>query len=198
MRRLLISFLLWNLICVGGASAASHPSDFQDLNFSGIDVVSGEKTDFSLKALPEKTAGVVVVFLSNVCPCSISHTLELTSLARQFQNFKFIGIHSNRDEKLEDAKIFFAKAGLPFSVLQDEKTVIADRFRANKTPHVFIVNANGQLVYKGGVTDSRDFLRAERHYLREALEDLSAGREVKTRETRSLGCAIARQDYHAH
>lgn len=135
--------------------------------------------------------GLVVVFLSAVCPCSNSHLEELSALAKENPEFTFVGVHSNVDESIEKSKTYFEKAKLPFVVLQDEKAKLADQFKALKTPHAFVVTAEGT-VYRGGVSSSKQFDQADRKYLREALEDLREGRPVRTPEGRTLGCVISR------
>src|SRR5262245_12746026 len=100
---------------------------------SGQDVVSGKNTHLEPQAL-----GSVVVFLSAKCPCSASHEPVLKDLAREFEpkGFRFIGVHSNADEALGFTQEHFKAAALPFSVIQDPQSKIADVFGALKTPHV--------------------------------------------------------------
>lgn len=63
------------------------------------------------------------------------------------------------------------------------------------TPPLFIVGAQGTLVYAGGAGDKATMnakeVRASRSFVREALEDLAAGRKVATPSSRPFGCAIA-------
>jgi hypothetical protein len=77
--------------------------------------------------------------------------------------------------------------------LQDQDAKIADEFAALKTPHAFIVNGQGEIVYSGGVTNSANALSSTKEYLREALLSVSKGENPNPREVRSLGCVIARQ-----
>lgn len=141
------------------------------------------------------TGTLVVTFLSARCPCSDSHIQELKSLAQEYPNVKFVGVHSNSDENSEITKVYFEKAHLPFAVVQDEETKWADQFKAFKTPHTFVMNSHGEVLYQGGLSSSKNFSRADRKYLREALEDIKAQRPVKTTEGRTLGCAISRKKH---
>lgn len=137
--------------------------------------------------------GLVVVFLSAICPCSNSHLVELKSLKKDYPDFDFIGVHSNTDENKELTSSYFKTANLPFPVVQDSGAKLADEFKALKTPHVFVILSDGKTAYQGGVSSSRHFDdKTDRKYLREALDDLSAGRKVKTPEGRTLGCVISR------
>jgi thioredoxin-related protein len=136
--------------------------------------------------------GLVVVFLSAICPCSNSHLSELKALATEFPQFHFVGVHSNTDETKATTQDYFRAAALPFPVIQDSAGKLAAEYKANKTPHAFVVNPNGEIVFRGGVSDSHIFSESHHKYLREALTDLHNGRAVATAEVRSLGCAISR------
>jgi peroxiredoxin len=140
----------------------------------------------------EGKKGLVVIFLSSKCPCSDSHNQEMNSLSKDYPDFRFVAVHSNVDEDLTKSREYFKKADLKFPVIQDGKAEIADRFKALKTPHAFVVLPTGDVAYQGGASSSKKFETAERKYLREALDDLQNGRKVKTPEGRTLGCVISR------
>jgi len=149
-------------------------------------------TDERVQVDSEDKKGLVVVFLSAKCPCSNSHNIELRDLAQSYKEFNFVAVHSNVDEGKELSKPYFEKAALPFPVIEDENSQIADKLRALKTPHAFIFSPSGDVLYQGGVSNSKDCAKADRKFLREALEDLHAGKPVRTPEGRTLGCSISR------
>lgn len=140
---------------------------------------------------PAKKA-LVLVFLSVKCPCSRSHVAEVRRLAKDYPQFQFVAVHSNTDENREVTQEYFKVQDLGIPVVQDEGAKIANEWKALKTPHVFIVSAQGEVLYKGGVSDSAKFEKASKFYLREALADLAHDKPVRTGETRVLGCAIER------
>ncbi len=188
-----MNFILRILVVVGISGllviAPSHSLGLPK-NLSGPDIISGRQTE---SQIGEKREGLVIMFLSSLCPCSNSHIIELNSLASKYPNFTFVGVHSNADEPREQARDYFQNVGVKFPVLQDDGAKIADEFKASKTPHAFIVTKNGKIAYQGGVSDSRDFGRSKRKFLRDALEDISSGHEVRVPEGRTLGCAITRR-----
>lgn len=139
-----------------------------------------------------KTA-VAVIFLSAVCPCSRSHEAAVAELARQFPEVTFLGVNSNQNEPLPLSRDYFARAALPFPVLRDDAATLADSLGAFKTPHAFLLEAKGNVLFSGGVDDSQNAATARTHYLREALQDLRAGRKIQRAEARALGCVIARK-----
>lgn len=171
--------LLAGPVCFGAAHAPA---------FEGRDALNSQ----SLKVTAAGKKGIVVVFLSAVCPCSNSHVGELATLAKEHPNFAFVGVHSNSDEPKEITQKYFHEINLPFPIIQDEGAKIADELKAYKTPHAFVVLANGDIAYRGGVSSSRNFAAADKKFLRDALEDLDHNRAVRTAEGRTLGCIISR------
>ena len=158
---------------------------------SGRDLLTSKELTLRPKDHP---GGLVVVFLSARCPCSQSHVDALRSLAGRFPGYAFVGVHSNSDEPLSEAERVFEKAHLPFPLIEDQDAKLANRFSALKTPHAYVLNSLGEVVYRGGVSSSRDYSRARKKYLEEALLDLQAGQKVRNPETRTLGCVIKRGD----
>lgn len=157
-----------------------------------IELVTQKKNIVDIAA-PTNKKGNVFVFMSAKCPCSDSHIPLIKQMAAQYTDFEFYAVHSNLDETAKITLDYFKKQNLPFKVLQDQNTQIADHFQAFKTPHAFVVNQNREIVYQGGVTNSSHADKADRFFLRDALEDLHNNRAVKTAEGRTLGCVIMRK-----
>ncbi|MGE4130838.1 MAG: redoxin family protein [Bdellovibrionales bacterium] len=170
------------------------------LTFTGLDVWSLPHTvqgpsiiDGKIIKIEPSDKGIVVVFLSARCPCSMSHIPEVKTLAQKFPDFSFIGVHSNQDEPISLSRPYFAGLDLPFPVVEDEGATIANQFKALKTPHVFVVNKKGDVLFQGGMTNSRDCATSDEHYLQDALTDIQAGKKVASASVRTLGCAISRR-----
>ncbi|HMQ10525.1 MAG TPA: thioredoxin-like domain-containing protein [Oligoflexia bacterium] len=134
----------------------------------------------------------VVVFLSSRCPCSHGHISVLNTLAQDFSSVQFLGVHSNQDENDTQDALYFKNLNLSFPVFRDENAKLANEFGALKTPHVFVLNKSGGLVYEGGVDDSLMPDTAKKHYLRDTLTLIENGQNPKTQRTRTLGCEISR------
>jgi peroxiredoxin len=79
-------------------------------------------------------------------------------------------------------------------VLLDPDQAVADRYHAQATPHIFVVDGRGTLRYRGAPDDA-DFGHPapSRSYLAEALDALREGRDPDPRETPAQGCAITRR-----
>ena len=160
-------------------------------SLEGKNVLDGkiEKIDFTTSR-----KGAVLVFMSSKCPCSASHEDILKKLADEYKGFVFVGIHSNADENATDTKAHFQTAHLNFPVLQDQKNTWANQLGALKTPHTFVFNNKGELLYQGGVTDSHVGPAAKHQFLKEVLSDIQGGKEPRMKEGRALGCFIQRED----
>jgi hypothetical protein len=77
-----------------------------------------------------------------------------------------------------------------FPYLKDEDQSVAKKYGALVTFHAFVLDNERRPRYRGRVDDSRDPSKVTSNDLRNALDDLLEGREVKTPETRPFACSI--------
>jgi len=166
--------------------ALAAPTSLETL--SGTDLVTGKNLSF---ALGDESATHVLVFLSSTCPCSNAHIDHLKLLGDEFKQVRFVGLHANSDESSAQARPYFEEKKLNFPVLSDPKAQWADRLKASKTPHAFVIS-KGSVVYQGGVSSSSDPARADHFYLKKVLASLASGAELEWTQTRVLGCEISR------
>ena len=87
-----------------------------------------------------------------------------------------------------------SRKAAPTAVLLDEKGVVGQMYGATNTPHMYIVDKGGVLVYAGAIDDRPTTRRADvqgaNNYVRAALEQVTAGQPVKTPATRAYGCTV--------
>jgi hypothetical protein len=94
-----------------------------------------------------------------------------------------------------EAKAFVAKAGAkPAAYLVDPRGVVGKAYDAKTTPHMYIVDKAGTLVYAGGIDDKptanpADINGARNHVLA-ALSELKAGKAVSVASSRPYGCSV--------
>ncbi|MGZ6459271.1 MAG: redoxin domain-containing protein [Bdellovibrio sp.] len=143
--------------------------------------------------LKKQKLGLVLIFLSMNCKTTRNHLSEMIELAKGFSKFEFVGVHSNQEVSVDEAKKFFNNLKLPFSIIDDAKLQLADRFKVVKTPHAIVLDLQGQSLYDGGISSSVYSERAQIHYLKDALEEISLGKKVTVPEGRELGCMILRK-----
>lgn len=160
-----------------------------------VKTVSG--VDHNGKKISVNTAdktGTVITFLSVRCPCSDSNARHLKKLMGEYKDFNFIVMHGNMNEPLERSKNYFSKLDLDAPVIYDKDSYWTKKFDALKTPHTFILDKKGELVYQGAVTDSTKVERAKRFYLKDALKAMRDGKKPNLPQTETLGCYIVRAD----
>ena len=94
-----------------------------------------------------------------------------------------------------EAKAFVASAkAQPTAYLLDPKGVVGKGYDAKTTPHMYIIDAKGTLVYAGGIDDKptpnpADVKSARNHVLA-ALSELKAGKTVSVATSRPYGCNV--------
>lgn len=86
------------------------------------------------------------------------------------------------------------RKAVPTEVLLDESGQVGKLYEAQTTPHLYVVNADGVLVYKGGIdsiksSKAEDIAKAQ-PYLKDALAAVKAGQPVKNAATAPYGCSI--------
>jgi len=138
---------------------------------------------------------VVVDFWSAACPWSHKYDPYFNERWQEWQRqgIVFMALAPNADETEADLRAAAAERGLRFPILRDIGHAIADRLEAVTTPHVYVIDPAGRLVYRGSV-DNRLFRREPTvNYLDEALASLRAGRLPEVQETPSRGCTIVRE-----
>ena len=88
------------------------------------------------------------------------------------------------------------KFGLAHPILLDESGQVGHAYGAERTPHLFIIDDKGTLVYRGAIDNSPDGEGESPtdgklvNYVEKALGDLKAGRPVETPSTKAYGCSV--------
>ena len=82
----------------------------------------------------------------------------------------------------------------PTAVILDETSAIGRLYGAKTTPHMYIIDKTGQLVYMGGIdsipsSDEADIAGAK-NYVRAALDAMTAGKTIEDSITRPYGCSV--------
>jgi peroxiredoxin len=80
------------------------------------------------------------------------------------------------------------------AVLLDPTGVIGRLYSAKTTPHMFVIDPTGKLIYEGAIdnkptTDQAD-LKGAQNYLNDALNASMAGKPVAVESTRPYGCSV--------
>ena len=137
---------------------------------------------------------VIVNFWSCECPHSERTDKAIMSMFVQWQDdVSMLTIASNRNETAEDVANVSEARRLP-KVLFDANCKVADMFEAQTTPHVFVIDRDGILRYRGAVDDVTFRQRvATRFFLDLAVESLLEGHSPALTESPAYGCTIVRE-----
>lgn len=148
-----------------------------------------------------KKNGLLVMFSCNTCPVVKKYqarTLEVCNKAIS-TDIGVVLLNSNeatRDDgdSYDDMKSYASERGYQFTYAIDNNSVLADAFGAARTPEVFLFDKAGKLVYHGAIDDNPNSADAVgRKHLQMAIEELTAGKEIATKKTKSVGCGIKRR-----
>lgn len=86
---------------------------------------------------------------------------------------------------------------ITYPVLLDETGEVGKAYGAKTTPHMYIIDAEGNLVYRGGLDNAPlGEVRGDSHinYVETALAALAAGKPIETTETQPYGCSVKYAD----
>lgn len=106
--------------------------------------------------------------------------------------------HPSRSDYLDAAaaqKFNRGRGAVPAALLIDSSGAMGHAYGAMTANHMFVIDRKGTLVYAGGIdaaqsTKANEVLHA-RNFVRAALDDLLAGRKIRTATTEPAGCAIS-------
>jgi hypothetical protein len=169
-------------------------------------VFSGAATDGSTINLVDlKGKTVVLEWTNNECPYvkkhyDLSGNIPALQKAATADGVVWLQIISSAPGKQGNVDAATAlslneqRGAAPSSVILDSDGTIGKLYNAQTTPHMFVINAEGTLVYKGGI-DSIKSNKAEDipkavPYVKEALEAVKAGDKVPNPSTAPYGCSI--------
>jgi peroxiredoxin len=121
----------------------------------------------------------------------------MNELAREYagRGFRLVAVNSNDaeyvpEDSFDEMRARAERLGFEFDYLHDEEQSLARALGAERTPEVFLFDADRRLVYHGAIDDSRDETAVTRSWLREAIESALAGSEPETAETPPVGCTV--------
>jgi len=193
---LLASSLIIALAAVAGSGRSSGEIPAPPAIGATIDdfqLADADGKEHSLKSLMGKK-GVVILFIATKCPVSNAYNDRMEQLAQDYKSkgVTVIGINSNYTEPSAEVKSHAAEKHLTFAILKDEGNKVADRLGATRTPEAYVLDANNKLVYHGRIDNSQRTEGITSNDLRDALEEMIAGKAVTKTGGAAFGCTIKR------
>lgn len=178
-------------------AAASVGSAAPDFTLTDINGQTHQLSDFRGKT-------VVLEWVNSGCPFVQKHyeSGNLPRLQRDAtaDGVVWLTINTGRDGVQGAMQPAAASAWLrghqagPTAYLRDPDGNVGRLYGAKTTPHMYVINSAGVLVYTGAIdsirsADQSDIAKAK-NYVTAALEDLKAGRPVATTNTQPYGCGV--------
>jgi len=140
---------------------------------------------------------LVLIFSSNRCPTAKAYATRMVALQRDYRDrgVQLLAINSNDPHLYPDERFAVmvdraAVDGYSFPYVVDEGQRVARAYGATCTFHVFVLDADRRLRYRGRFDDARLEERVTSHDLENALDELLAGDDVSVPVTRPFGCSL--------
>lgn len=163
---------------------------------------AADGADISLTNLKGKT--VVLEWTNDGCPFVHKHydsgNMQKLQKEATADGVVWLSVVSSAEGKqgyvtpAEAQKLTADRNASPTHVLLDSTGALGRLYHAKTTPHMFVIDKTGTLVYEGGIDDKPTPVPASldgaNNYVRTALADLKAGKPVATPQSKPYGCSI--------
>lgn len=147
---------------------------------------------------------VVLEWVNHGCPFVVKHydSGNLPGLQREFtgKDVVWLAICSSAEGKQgyqtpdEWTRLNAEKGFAGTAVLLDPEGRVGRLYGARTTPHMYVVNPEGALIYQGAIDDKpsadQDDVPGARNYVRAALTEAMAGQPVSQPQTKPYGCGV--------
>ncbi len=164
-------------------------------DFSGIPAAlpNGEQTSLTLSDLKEDV--VVLVFLANHCPVVLACDDRIVDFANDYKDkpvkLVAVSVIDIDQDRLPGIKEHMKEKKINYTYGYDESQAIGRAYGATNTPHFFVLDKERKIRYIGAMDDNaRNEAKVTKHYLRDAVDALLAGKPVPVEETRASGCSV--------
>jgi len=133
---------------------------------------------------------VVVVFTCNDCRHAQAWHRRMVDVARDYAPRDVRLLFVNPVDSLDAMRERATPEGGPELHLHDDAQEVARAFGAEVTPDVFVVDGDMRIRYRGAPDEAHEDPAANALWLREALDDVLSGVELRRPATEPVGCAI--------
>jgi len=182
------------LLSGAGAAAAGPGVDPGDTAPAFTLADSAGKT---LSLADSKGKIVVLEWTNPDCPFVKRHNAEGTmkKLETTYAERGVVWLTINSTHYMDSAAnaAYAKKEGISWPVLVDQDGAVGHLYGAVTTPHMYIIDAKGAVVYDGAIDDDprgKKEAGDRTDYVAAALDELLAGKAVSTPETKPYGCSV--------
>lgn len=153
--------------------------------------------------------GKIVVLESYNSDCPFCHnqykTGAMQDLQKEFasENVVWLIVNSVNAKNMSHRTPDQAKAELASENMQvtawidDSSGAVGHLYGMLTTPHMFVVDKTGTLVYNGAIDDQPDPShdpKTAHNYVKDAVDDLNAGKPIAVSQTKPYGCSVKYAD----
>ena len=159
-----------------------------------------EGNEHRLSAYLKEEKVVVLEWFNPDCPFVKKHHKNTRSMAETYALAKehdvvWLAINSGAPGKqgagLERNKKAIEEFKIEYPVLLDESGKVGKAYGAKTTPHMYVIDKDGTLVYAGAIDDKSNTTDlGETNYVKGALEQCLAGEKVDPATTKPYGCSV--------
>lgn len=140
---------------------------------------------------------VVLEWINPNCPVCVRVMKEgivaetLRQCREQFPDVVYVAINSSaaQPDSLSGTADYLKSYKMDVPALLDSDGAVGQLYGARTTPHCFVIDAGGALVYQGAIDDSPSG-GAKTNYVVNAVKQLKAGEKISPSETKSYGCGV--------
>jgi peroxiredoxin len=142
---------------------------------------------------------VVLEWINQECPFVKYHYEKKTTmkeLAARYKDKKvvWLAIDSTNHQKTENNKKYAEKNKILHPILDDRSGKVGKAYKATNTPHMFIIDTNGNIAYNGAI-DNAPLGKVPKdkeliNYVDKALKELTSGKAVSIAKTKPYGCSV--------
>ena len=194
MIKMMKTMTLIAILAIAGGAAAGPGIDVGD-KAPGFTLSDSAGKTVSLADFKGKV--VVLEWTNPDCPFVKRHYKEgsMKNLTSAYSDSGVVWLTINSTNYMDAAAnaAFVKKEGIGWPVLVDQDGAVGHAYGAATTPHMFIIDAKGIVVYEGAIDDDpRGNMEAgaRTNYVANALNDVAAGQAVSTAETKPYGCSV--------
>lgn len=207
MKRMIFEILLFVLSVVGllgQGGVAAQAAQAAEVGaaapaFSLMDS-SGKKHELA----QYKGKYVVLEWLNHGCPFVQKHygTGNMQALQKEYtgKGVVWLSVISSAPGKqgnmtpAEINKTNREKKGMATAILTDSEGKVGRTYGAKTTPHLYVIDPAGKLIYAGAIDDKPttedEDVKTARNYVRAALDQAMAGKPVEVASTKAYGCSV--------
>jgi peroxiredoxin len=192
----ILAIFVLSVLAINGCESEEPPAAPETgIKAPAFTLKSFETKEISLSDYKGKI--VVLEWFNDECPFVQYHydkVSTMVDLANKYkdENIVWLAMNSTNHTTPEQNKNFAKKYNLPYPILDDRPGKVGRAYNATNTPHMYIIDTNGNIAYEGAIDDSPLGSKKEGviNYVDKALGELTSGKTVSTAKTKPYGCSV--------